>query len=205
MDICRPNLIWLNGSCYRKNATNEDDSRQEFTGGDVIDEYEDEVGCALEFQCSEELSDCQYEIIENENGRFLASFHVASAFFAIIIGKKATTKKRIESETKTKINIPRQGVENEDIIVSGNTKNSVATACNRIDSIVSSARQRQGFTHFISIPMNHPDMQASFQSFKVKQETFQIYINSHSKIKNYLIVSVLHKLLENCPMANGKI
>ena len=78
------------------------------------------------------------------------------------IGKKAATKKRIESETKTRINIPRQGVENEDIQISGPTRYSVATASNRIDSIVSSSRQRQGFTHFLSIPMNHPEMKSSF-------------------------------------------
>lgn len=35
-------------------------------------------------------------------------FPVASAFFALLIGKKGTTKKRIEGETKTRISIPKQ-------------------------------------------------------------------------------------------------
>ena len=181
MDVCRPNLIWINGSCYRKNQTTDDDDfHQENIGsGDVIDEYEDEVGCALEFQNNEELDECQYFIEENQNGRFFASFHVASPFMAIIIGKKGSTKKRIESETKTKITIPKQGVENEDVQVSGSSRYSVATACNRIDSIVSSARQRQGFTHFISIPMNSAKMQESFLAFKVRLPSFLYLLCLH--------------------------
>ena len=170
MDICRPSLIWINGSCYRKNPTSETEFEHEntATGGDAVDEYEDEVGCAVEFQSSDELNDCVYPINEMafQKGQFWAAFHIASAFFPIIIGKKGTTKKRIETETKTRITIPKVGVENEKIQVSGPSKFSVATACNRIDSIVSSARQRQGFTHFFSIPMNHPQIQKSFLKFK---------------------------------------
>ena len=171
MDICRPNLIWINGSCYRKNPTSDDNTEFDHentpTGGDAIDEYEDEVGCAGEFQSSE-LDDCMYVINEMafQKGQFWAAFHVASPFFPIIIGKKGTTKKRIETETKTRINIPKVGVENEKIQVSGPSRFSVAMACNRIDSIVSSARQRQGFTHFLSLPMNHPEIQAAFLKFK---------------------------------------
>ena len=84
----------------------------------------------------------------------------------MLIGKKGTTKKRIESETRARLNIPKQGVENEDIQISGDSKFAVAMACNRIDSIVSSARQRQGFTHFISVPCNSSELQNSFKGMK---------------------------------------
>jgi hypothetical protein len=40
---------------------------------------------------------------------FQASFHIASAFFGMIIGKSGTTRKRIESETQSRINVPKQG------------------------------------------------------------------------------------------------
>ncbi len=36
------------------------------------------------------------------------NFHIASAFYALIIGKKGATKKRIEGETKARIFIPKQ-------------------------------------------------------------------------------------------------
>merc|ERR1719270_83184 len=113
-----------------------------------------------------EINDCNYSIEETNGGRCMASFHTASAFFAMIIGKKGLTKKRIESETRTRINIPKQGVEDQDIQITGDTKFAVAMACNRIDAVVSSSRQRQGFTHFISVPCNSAQMQASFIDFQ---------------------------------------
>ena len=39
MDICRPNLIWINGSCYRKNQASDStefDHENTPTGGDAI-------------------------------------------------------------------------------------------------------------------------------------------------------------------------
>jgi len=166
MDVCRPQLLWLNGSCYRINGQIDtfDRDKTDIYRGDVADEYEDEIGCAMED--TPEINDCQYRIDETNSGRFTASFHVASAFFPMLIGKKGTTKKRIESETRARLNIPKQGVENEDIQISGDSKFAVAMACNRIDSIVSSARQRQGFTHFISVPCNSQELQNSFKDFQ---------------------------------------
>ena len=157
MDVCRPPLIWVNGSCYRINnvADHFDTKNPNSIVGDVADEYEDDIGCMMSTpEEAPEINDCPYDIEETDSGRYCTAFHVASAFFPIIIGKKGTTKKRIETETKTKITIPKQGIENEDVKVSGDSKFCVAMACNRIDAIVSSSRQRQGFTHFISIPVN---------------------------------------------------
>ena len=43
------------------------------------------------------------------NGEYSLSVSIPSVFFKYIIGKKGETKKRIETETKTRITIPRQG------------------------------------------------------------------------------------------------
>lgn len=167
MNVCQPQLLWLNGSCYRINGqegSSAERDKVDFYSGDVADEYEDEIGCAMED--TPEINDCQYAIEETNSGRFTASFHIASAFFGMIIGKSGTTRKRIESETQSRINVPKQGVEDQDIQISGDTKFAVAMACNRIDAIVSSARQRQGFTHFISVPCNSKEMQTSYKDFQ---------------------------------------
>ena len=42
------------------------------------------------------------------NGKFRCKMSIPSAFFAAIIGKKGASKRRIEVETKTKIDVPRQ-------------------------------------------------------------------------------------------------
>ena len=72
----------------------------------------DEYGGTIHdnFPAAEELDNSRCpDITTKSNGRFEASFHVAHAFFPLLIGKKGVTKKRLEQETKTRINIPRQG------------------------------------------------------------------------------------------------
>ena len=109
-DILRPQLVWLNGSCYRKNPLKT--VTNSYNGGDVADDYGDENidDCALEdeYGCNSEETFGNQCAIEENNGRFSCRLQIASSFYAIIIGKKAATKKRIEQETKTQINIPRQ-------------------------------------------------------------------------------------------------
>lgn len=169
MDVCKPNLLWINNSCYRLNTLDDgfETCQQHYEGaagvGDVADVYEDEIGCGMEN--TPEINDCQYDIVLNGN-RFKASFHVSSAFFGLIIGKKGMTRKRIESDTRTKIAIPGQGKEDQDVQITGDSKQSVALACNRIDSIVADARKKMGFTHFLSIPCNNPELQSAFQEFQ---------------------------------------
>ena len=66
------------------------------------DPYADEV-CDAGLSAIEELKD----------GTLRLSLDIPSAYFKFIIGKKAETKRRIENETRTQIQIPRQGVEGE--------------------------------------------------------------------------------------------
>ena len=70
MDVCRPQLLWLNGSCYRINGQIDtfDRDKTDLYRGDVADEYEDEIGCAMED--TPEINDCQYRIDETNSGRF---------------------------------------------------------------------------------------------------------------------------------------
>ena len=49
-----------------------------------------------------------FEVTELPNGKFRCKMRVASAFFAAVIGKKGASKRRIEIETKTRVDIPRQ-------------------------------------------------------------------------------------------------
>ena len=67
-DILRPQLVWLNGSCYRKNPLKT--AANSYNGGDVADDYGDENidDCALEDEYgfnSDEPSGNQYAIEEN--------------------------------------------------------------------------------------------------------------------------------------------
>ena len=50
-------------------------------------------------------------------------------------------------------------MENEDIVIKGDSKSGVANACSRILLIVESSRSKMDQTHFISIPLNTKVMQ----------------------------------------------
>ena len=102
MEVCCPPLLWINGACYRVNQIDEKVTQQTF---DAVDEYEDET---CDFTPSpDDEEDCQYEIISQDNGRCMASFHVASTFFPILIGKKGLPRERIDSGTRPTLTIPR--------------------------------------------------------------------------------------------------
>ena len=120
-----------------------------------------------------------------DNGRYEASFHIAHAFFPILIGKKGTTKKRVEQETKARINIPRQGASDDaPVTVQADSRQAVASAWSRMHVMVEAARAKQvrqkyiyrrlsittssfkEFTHFLSIPINTAEMRSAFASFR---------------------------------------
>uniref|UniRef100_A0A8D2N3Y6 Activating signal cointegrator 1 complex subunit 1 n=2 Tax=Zonotrichia albicollis TaxID=44394 RepID=A0A8D2N3Y6_ZONAL len=82
-----------------------------------------------------------------------------------IIGKKGETKKRLETETRTSISIPKPGVEGE-IVITGQQRSGVISARTRLEVLLDSFRRRQPFTHFLSVPLNQPAIQQSFLHFK---------------------------------------
>ena len=109
-DILKPQLLWINGSCYRKNPLK--DSISQSYGGDTIDDYDaDKLTnyCQVdEYGLDENTDTLNQFCIEDVNGRYKCALKIASAFYAIIIGKGGITRKRIENETSTSISIPKK-------------------------------------------------------------------------------------------------
>ena len=160
VDICNPPLMWIDGICYRVNNLS---TKEDFT---VSAGYTGEEECYNDNIDNDDTAECfKHDIERLDSGNYKARLKIASAFFPMIIGKQGQTKTRLETDTKTKVIIPRKGEEG-DITVSGVSRTGVMTACNRIDVMVDSARQRQPFTHFLSIPINTSNIQAAFLQFK---------------------------------------
>jgi len=156
-DILNPPLIWLGNRCFRKNNETEYTIRSGYTGEEEDYQDSNEVN-------EDDQQEFQHDLEEFAGG-FRAKLNISSNFFPQLIGKGGQTKIRLEKETNTKITIPRKGVEG-DIVVSGNQRPNVIRCCNRIDVVVASARQKHGFTHFISLPVNSKQMQDAFLQFK---------------------------------------
>lgn len=101
-------------------------------------------------------------------------------FYGTIIGAKATTKRRLETQTHTSLTIPSRSAQkaastgqdstNHDtssIIIQGATRLGVFRAKKRIEAIVTSVRSRIRATHFFGLPMNTAEFQEKFKEFQV--------------------------------------
>ncbi|PVD18764.1 hypothetical protein C0Q70_21316 [Pomacea canaliculata] len=158
MDILRPPLIRIGKRCYRK-----------VLGPDKEDHNPEDEEIDLELNSiascyGDEACDANVNIEETSNG-FSLRLQYHSTYFKFIIGKKGETKKRLETETKTRITIPKMGQEG-DIVIQGHEKKGVLSAKTRIEVLVDSARQRLPFTHFLSIPVQGEDVVEKFEDFK---------------------------------------
>jgi len=152
MDICRPPVQWIDGRCYRRQEEVEYKVEAGYTGEECDELGEDEEGL-------------QHEIVEVQGGRYRAALQIAEPFYGFIIGKGGEGKRRLEAETKTRVQVPKKGQQGE-VIVEGRSRSGVAAAASRLDVIVASARARQPFTHFLSIPLNTPALQEVFLKFQ---------------------------------------
>ncbi|KDR15561.1 activating signal cointegrator 1 complex subunit 1 [Zootermopsis nevadensis] len=158
MDILKPDLMWIEKRCYRLNfqdSSFKGEVDEQFTDGFA----EEDTECPFEEQRD-------YSEIETiENGTYKTSLSVPRFYFAFVIGSKGVVRRRLESETKTQIRVPKQGQDGY-IVITGGTKSGVSAARRRIDLIVMSARQKQQFTHFISVPFIGDSIRKRFVEFK---------------------------------------
>ncbi|NWS98925.1 ASCC1 protein, partial [Mionectes macconnelli] len=154
MDVLRPTLVRIGGRVYRKNLIREQPFPQE--------EEEDDFS-AGPGDCTDD-DPCDAFVVETERG-FQSRVEVPSPFYKYIIGKKGETKKRLETETRTSISIPKPGVEGE-IVIIGQHRSGVISARTRIDVLLDSFRKKQPFTHFLSFALNQPAIQEKFLQFK---------------------------------------
>ncbi|XP_069720030.1 activating signal cointegrator 1 complex subunit 1 isoform X2 [Phaenicophaeus curvirostris] len=153
MDVLRPTLIRIGGRIYRKNLIQEQ----------AYQEEEEDDFCAGPGDCADEPCDA-FVVEETEKG-FQCRVEVPSPLYKYIIGKKGETKKRLETETRTSISIPKPGVEGE-IVITGQHRSGVTSARTRIDVLLDSFRKKQPFTHFLSFALNQPAIQEKFLQFK---------------------------------------
>ncbi|XP_061611573.1 activating signal cointegrator 1 complex subunit 1 [Phyllopteryx taeniolatus] len=156
MDVLRPPVINIDGRIYRRNVIQEEQYEEE-EGFSYMGPQESE-----EFEAEET---CDIHVIEQTERGFRCAIDVPTVLYKYIIGKKGETRKRLESDTKTSINIPKQGVEGQ-IVVTGPHKTAVSSAITRIEVLIDNFRKKQPFTHFLSLPLNDPKIQEGFLKFK---------------------------------------
>ncbi|XP_071955789.1 activating signal cointegrator 1 complex subunit 1-like isoform X2 [Antedon mediterranea] len=154
MDVLKPPIVNVGGRFYRKILTSESRGCNESEQAPYIED---------EFTCDD--GPCVIDDIKLIEQGYQIQINVPSAFYGYIIGKKGETRKRIETETGANIIIPK-GQANEVITIKSEVKKNVAAARDRINLLVESARRRQPFTHFLSIPLITPKITEAVNKFK---------------------------------------
>jgi len=162
MEILKPQLIWIGKRCYRKNPLKNNSG---FNPEDEILDDDGERDYQQDLTYCDEICDAGLNVEETAKG-FRLVMPVPSLFYKYIIGKKGETKKKIETETRTQILVPKPGEQREEITIQGHDKKGIISAKTRLDVIVDSARQRAQFTHFLSIPVNTEEIVSSFEDFR---------------------------------------
>ncbi|XP_032453042.1 activating signal cointegrator 1 complex subunit 1-like [Nasonia vitripennis] len=159
MDILEPELVWVEGRCYRfcdKFAWSQGKEIASY----VEESYEPDYGSNDEESC-----DASIEIVPSRGNRYKHSFHVNSNFFRFIIGAKGATLKRMAADTNTLISVPKLG-QDGDIVITGVSRRDIMAARRRIDILIETSRSKLEFTHFVSIPGNSDEIKENFKKFK---------------------------------------
>ncbi|XP_041968306.1 activating signal cointegrator 1 complex subunit 1 [Aricia agestis] len=157
MNVLKPELIWIEGRCYRVN-----DAHTDVSSFQEHDLYENEIAYQDEI---DDEDDEDVEVLQMNNNRYYVNLHVPKHYLGAIIGKKGAVRMRLQHETKTDIKIPRMG-DNKDVTIYGPSASNVKAARRKINMIVMSSRLRQRPTHFISIPLNKTNIISNFETFK---------------------------------------
>ena len=129
----------------------------------INNEYNDEA-CCIEKPDEEDYAGIEL----SSNGAFQCTLDVSESYFGFIIGKNGEKKMNLERETSTRIKIPPKSKGGEFLSIEGKTKASVASCRTRLNIIISTARHRNPFTHFLSCPLNFEDFKAKHLDFKAK-------------------------------------
>ncbi|XP_054707295.1 activating signal cointegrator 1 complex subunit 1-like isoform X2 [Uloborus diversus] len=112
----------------------------------------------------EEIDEYADLLIKYEKNTFWISISSPKDLIGFVNGKFGKNRKMIEDMTGATVLMP--GRNQEEIVIKGQSKNSVGSAYRRIAETIKSGRFHQDFTHFISIPINAKEVQESFLRFK---------------------------------------
>ncbi|XP_034475866.1 activating signal cointegrator 1 complex subunit 1 [Drosophila innubila] len=150
---------------YRVNAVHDDfggskwNSKNQNTskGYEEPDLYADD-------DYGEDSAECNIEQLPD--GSFKLALHVPKSFYGGLIGLKGSTKRRIETETKTDIHVPRQNDISNDLLIKSNERSNVCAALRKIRLLIDSLRKRMRPTHFLAVPLNSGQVLKRFVELK---------------------------------------
>lgn len=190
MNVIKPDIVVIGNRHYRKN-----NSYQNFNFGDSSsapgelkpyeeetddmymdtrssrmqeNEYEDEE-CGLDCKIkpiSRSDNRDEFSGIEKDNDQFKLLMEIPEVYYGKIIGRQGENKMRLETETKTRIKIPKKGDSSQLVEIKGKNKSDIVSCKNRLQILVQSARSQKAFTHMLMLPIVSDQMKSKFNAFR---------------------------------------
>uniref|UniRef100_A0A0N8C0X7 Activating signal cointegrator 1 complex subunit n=1 Tax=Daphnia magna TaxID=35525 RepID=A0A0N8C0X7_9CRUS len=219
MDVIQPQVIWIDNRCYRKNRISPlyDDGNDVPDGIELSNKQHDgqHLGSFESCDYDDEGDSCETANVPIEqlgDGRFRVKMCIASEYYSKIIGRNGDAKRQIEKDTKVQLFIPKKG-QSGDVVITGFNAKDVTSAFVRVSLVVSNARKRMPFTHFVSIPLTTPNIKVRFIQFKndvlqfsrgaIDEDLFQNPDKLHLTIGTLVLLSNEERLraaqsLQNC-------
>uniref|UniRef100_A0A023GMH3 Activating signal cointegrator 1 complex subunit n=1 Tax=Amblyomma triste TaxID=251400 RepID=A0A023GMH3_AMBTT len=173
MDVLNCELLWIDGSCYRKLTPINRFSPAE--NGDIEDKYSDR-GCSGGGNSYDDEPSCLAPKVmahetyhdtssSTQNAYFRRTHYVPQIFLPRLCGKKHAVRMAMERDTNTTIKMPPPD-SCDDVIITGNTEEDVESAHLRISATVNAMRQHEHYTHFVCFPLNHQKLGSTVEEFK---------------------------------------
>lgn len=177
VDVLNCELLWINGSCYRKlTPINRFSPSENVDVADKCHEVVYDVGASGVTSYDDEPT-ClgpkpKPRPVSNDNnsdggpkGFFRRTHYVPQKFLPRLCGKKHAVRIQMERDTNTQIKVP-QPDSCEDVIIIGQTEEDVESAHLRISATVCGMRQHEHYTHFVCFPLNNPKLCSTLEEFK---------------------------------------
>ncbi|OQR69971.1 activating signal cointegrator 1 complex subunit 1-like [Tropilaelaps mercedesae] len=112
-----------------------------------------------------EMLDEPNVVAPDEIEKVRATLHVPDRYIGSVCGKQHSRRKEIEADTATIIRIPEKGSD-DDIVILGDTHESVAECLSRLRTLIDIARSYEAVTHIISIPLAFDTVKKNLNEFR---------------------------------------
>uniref|UniRef100_A0A131YX00 Akap7 2'5' rna ligase like domain protein n=1 Tax=Rhipicephalus appendiculatus TaxID=34631 RepID=A0A131YX00_RHIAP len=177
VDVLNCELLWINGSCYRKlTPINRFSPSENVDAADKCHEAVYDVGTSGVTSYDDEPT-ClgpkpKTRPVPNDDssdggpkGFFRRTHYVPQKFIPRLCGKKHAVRIQMERDTNTQIKVP-QPDSCEDVIIIGQREEDVESAHLRISATVCGMRQHEHYTHFVCFPLNNAKLGSTLEEFK---------------------------------------
>lgn len=113
---------------------------------------------------AEELQPLPAGVVQRD-GQYVQQVPVSPRFYGAIIGRGGATLQKLQQETQAKIEVPGKWSRDTHVTITAPTLRQLEQAGLSLQLTVEDAKAKSPPTHFVSLPLNTPQIQAAVADF----------------------------------------